>query len=400
MNVRDVLRLALRIFKNNRLRTFLTILGISVGIATIVFLVAFGYGVQKITVEKITRADALLALDVLPNTGEKEKPITEQNVEKIAKIDKVAHAEPILQVSGQAEVNSGTGELHSVYGVGEEFFNLDGTSFKPGGSFSARSSDEIVVTPAVLELFSLKKDELPSEKIKLTYFSHPTESGETVRLMDNDEYRVVGVAIDNEDRAIVYLPYNNLRKYFPEKSISALKVKIAAQTDVSAVKSAISAMGYPVSTVIDEIEQLEKGFKVARISLGFLGIVALIVASIGMFNTLTIALLERIKEVGIMKALGASDSDIYKIFMAEAIMIGFLGGVVGIILGLAASTVVNIIFNTLAGVFEGQKVILFSFPIWFVISVILFSCLIAFITGIYPARRAARLNPLEALRYE
>lgn len=400
MNVKDVLRLALRIFKNNKLRTFLTILGISVGISTIVFLMAFGYGVQKLTVEKITQADAILALDITPNMGEKEKKITEQSMDQISKIDKVIKVEPILQVSGQGVFSANTGELQSVYGVGSQFFNLDGMSFKVGRSFSSNSKDEIVVTPALLELFSQSVDQLPSEKIQLTYFSEPTESGETRSIVDTTEYRIVGVAIDAEERAIAYLPYNNLRQYFPTRDISSLKVKVQSQQDVNSVKNMVSAMGYPVASVVDQIEQLEKGFQVVRIVFAIFGIVALIVASIGMFNTLTIALLERIKEVGIMKAIGASDRDIYEIFMAEALMIGFFGGALGVLLGVVGSFVINLIFNTMAGAYEGQKVILFDFPIWFVFCIVFFSCLIAFVTGIYPAKRAAKLNPLEALRYE
>jgi putative ABC transport system permease protein len=400
MRLIDVFRLATRIFKNNRLRTFLTILGIGVGIGTIVFLVALGYGFQKLAVEKISRAEALLALDVQPSRGERSREITEDIKTRIEELSQVERVEPVLTVSGQALLNDAPGDLSIIYGVEEGYFSLEGVSFYLGTGFSSQDVDKIVVTKAVLDLFSLDYKQLPQEKLNLSYFVTSEEDGTTQQIADRQDYEIVGVVIDDDEQASVYLPYGVVREYFPGQPFSSIKVKVKSQEDIADVKDQISAMGFPVSATIDMVEQLEKGFKAFRFVLGLLGVIALVVASIGMFNTLTISLLERIKEVGIMKAIGAADRDIYSVFMAEAIMIGFLGGVVGLILGWTASYFVNTIFNMMAGAFEGEQVKLFSFPFWFVLAVLIFSCFVAFMTGIYPAKRAARLNPLQALRYE
>ena len=119
-----------------------------------------------------------------------------------------------------------------------------------------------------------------------------------------------------------------------------------------------------------------------------------------MFNTLTIALLERTQEIGIMKSLEASNSDVKKTFLVEAILIGFLGGASGILLGIGASEVFNFGVNKLTGSLGGNEVDLFYIPAEFMLMILIFSTTVGLLTGFYPARRAAKLNPLDALRYK
>jgi ABC-type antimicrobial peptide transport system permease subunit len=130
------------------------------------------------------------------------------------------------------------------------------------------------------------------------------------------------------------------------------------------------------------------------------GIIALIVSAIGMFNTMTITLLERTEEIGIMKSIGASDRMISLMFIMEAAIMGFLGGVVGIIIGFLEGETFNFLVNLIATNFGGEKVDLFYSPLWFVMSIIIFSAFVGFLTGLAPARRASKIDPLEALRYK
>jgi putative ABC transport system permease protein len=130
------------------------------------------------------------------------------------------------------------------------------------------------------------------------------------------------------------------------------------------------------------------------------GIVALIVSAIGMFNTMTIALLERTQEIGIMKALGATSADIWSMFLSESVIIGFLGGAGGIGIGMAGGEVFNYGINFLAGAMGGKGIDLFFTPLWFILLIITFSTFVGLITGFYPAKRAANINCLAALRYK
>jgi putative ABC transport system permease protein len=132
--------------------------------------------------------------------------------------------------------------------------------------------------------------------------------------------------------------------------------------------------------------------------LGGFGVIALIVSAIGMFNTMTIALLERTTEIGVMKSIGASDLNISMIFATEATIMGFLGGLGGVVMGLATGNFFNILINTVAVRFGGEKLDLFYTPLWFIIIIISFGTIVGLMTGIIPARRASKIDPLDALK--
>lgn len=155
-----------------------------------------------------------------------------------------------------------------------------------------------------------------------------------------------------------------------------------------------------VSALSDTIEQANQIFKIIQIVLSSFGIIALIVSAIGMFNTMTITLLERTQEIGIMKALGATSMEVWNLFLAESVVIGFFGGVGGIMLGFLIGELFNFGINILARAFGGVEVDIFYTPLWFILLIIIFSTFVGLLTGFYPARRAAKINALEALRYK
>ena len=134
--------------------------------------------------------------------------------------------------------------------------------------------------------------------------------------------------------------------------------------------------------------------------LALFGGIALIVSAIGMFNTMTVTLLERTNEIGIMRTIGASPSSIKVLFLSESIVMGFLGGIVGIIIGVGGGTLINFLLNTLATRMGGMAISLFRFPLVFLSFIAIFSAVMGFFTGVFPARRASSLNPLDAIRYK
>jgi putative ABC transport system permease protein len=119
-----------------------------------------------------------------------------------------------------------------------------------------------------------------------------------------------------------------------------------------------------------------------------------------MFNTMTITLLERTEEIGIMKAIGASKSDISLMFVMESTLMGFLGAVGGVGIGYVGGFVINVLINAIATRFGGEAVSLFYSPLWFVMTVIGFGAFVGFLTGVFPARSASRIDALDALRYK
>lgn len=402
MLIRDIFRLATRMFRTNRSRTLLTILGIGVGIGAILFLVSLGYGLQVLILKQITTSDALLSLDV--TTGDLEELKMNQDtipeIKNIAGVDKVS---PLVTSQVQINIDDISSELVANF-ADREYFQLEGTVIKEGDFYSDDPADKykIILSSSALQLFNMTEEEAFQKEIKLVLFVDGAEGKDESIIRSFVElpgtFKVVGI-IEEEYSNYIYMPFSQSEN-LGKANFSKLKVKVDKEENLDIVRDAIIDQGYFVSALSDIIEQANQIFKVVQIVLASFGIVALIVSAIGMFNTMTIALLERTQEIGIMKALGATAADIWQMFLAEAVIIGFFGGTSGIIIGMLGGEVFNIGLNALAGAMGGEKIDLFYTPIWFILLILSFSTIVGLATGFYPARRAAHINALEALRYK
>lgn len=185
-----------------------------------------------------------------------------------------------------------------------------------------------------------------------------------------------------------------------EPVYSSVSVRIKDPSKIQGVEDAIKKMGFTTFSILDASRSLQQVFKVLYAFLGIFGSLALAVASIGIVNTLVMAILERRREIGIMKAIGASDSDVQKLFFAEAGAMGILGGIVGVILGWAIGQVINFGTNLWLKSQSIPPEHFWAVPLWLVAFAIGFACIVSLVSGLYPARRAAHLDPVQALRYE
>lgn len=181
---------------------------------------------------------------------------------------------------------------------------------------------------------------------------------------------------------------------------SAVSARVKNPGQVQAVEDAIKKMGFTTFSILDASQSIRTFFKVLDLFLGIFGSLALAVASIGIVNTLIMAILERRREIGIMKAIGASDSDVMKLFFAEAGAMGILGGMTGVALGWAIGRIINVGTNFYLRSQSLPPDNFWSVPWWLVALAIGFSFVVSLISGLYPAGRAARLDPVQALRYE
>lgn len=403
MLVTDIFRLATRMFRTNRSRTILTILGIGVGIGAILFLVSFGYGLRNLVFDQITTSDALLSLDV-NSSGIENLKLDKEVIEEIKKNPGVDMVSPLVTTQTKMSIGDVSTELQVNF-VDSDYFRLDGTTVSSGELYDDSQDGhkkKIVISSSALQLFNLSEEEAYGKNIKFTLFSLDEDQGgnsltrESIELEDN--YQIIGI-IKEDASNYVYMPFVN-SEYLNTDVYNSAKVKVRAETDLDIVRDVIIEKGFMVSALSDIIEQANQIFKVMQIVLASFGIVALAVSAIGMFNTMTIALLERTQEIGIMKALGATAADIWMMFLAESVIIGFLGGATGIMIGFLGGEVFNYGINILAGFMGGEKIDMFYTPLWFAILIITFSTVVGLGTGFYPARRAARINSLEALRYK
>jgi putative ABC transport system permease protein len=166
------------------------------------------------------------------------------------------------------------------------------------------------------------------------------------------------------------------------------------------IRKQIEAMGFTTRSVADTVAQINSLFGTARLILALLGMVALAVAALGMFNTLTVSLLERTREVGLMKAMGMKSSEVQELFLTESMIMGFVGGIAGIIIGFAAGKLVGLILSVFSLIRGVGFVDISYLPFPFLITIIFLSLLVGIATGIYPAHRATKISALNALRYE
>jgi putative ABC transport system permease protein len=185
-----------------------------------------------------------------------------------------------------------------------------------------------------------------------------------------------------------------------EPVYSSISVRVRNPSQVELVEDAIKKMGFTTFSILDASHSLQQVFRVLYAFLGIFGSLALTVASIGIVNTLVMAILERRREIGIMKAIGASDGDVRKLFFAEAGAMGILGGITGVVLGWAIGQIINFGTNLWLKSQSLPSEHFWSVPWWLVGFAILFSFIVSLVSGLYPAGRAARLDPVQALRYE
>jgi putative ABC transport system permease protein len=181
---------------------------------------------------------------------------------------------------------------------------------------------------------------------------------------------------------------------------ASLTVRAQGPSQVAAIEAKIKDMGFATFSLLDATRNLRIFFAVFDALLAIFGSLALAVATLGIVNTLVMAILERRREIGVLKALGASDGDIMELFFAEAGVMGLFGGILGVGLGWLIGRGVTIGTNIYLGRQGLPPAHVFYVPMWLTLGAIVFAVLVSLVAGLYPASRAARLNPVEALRYE
>ena len=399
MKFPDLILLSTRAFITRPMRTSLTVLGVSVGIGTVLFLVSLGYGLQNMVLNKITTADALLSLDVYPGSSEL-MALDQGQTKKISEIKEVVETSQLINFAAQINFGDLTGDC-LVKAIKPSFFRLGGINPAGGELFSDNDNYGAVLSAAGAKLFNINPELAIGQSITLNLFisSLNEEGAEEIKTIPRaDKYIIRGIT-DDENSSYIYVSADSLAD-LEINNYSQLKVKVSDEQRLEQVKNELTDLGFFVSSLSETINQAKSIFRVIKIILALFGLLALVVSAIGMFNTMTVTLLERINEIGILRSIGASADDIRLLFLVEAFLMGFLGGLGGIIFGYLGGEIANLGLNIIAQSFGGQPLDLFYSPPWFVGFIIIFSTVIGLLTGVFPSHRASKLNPLEALRYK
>ncbi|MDD5040617.1 MAG: ABC transporter permease [Patescibacteria group bacterium] len=400
-----------------KLRSFLTIGGMAVGISLVVFLVSLGFGLQRLIVSQIANVEALTILDVSKGESTLLK-LDKTVVDSFKSMEDVEDVSPSLSLSGQVTYNESVTDT-AIYGINPQFLAMEGIKVNYGTTFASSLAQEMVITSTALNLIGLGAPEEAvgtTIKLKMLVPNKVSEDSSDEELVAKEvNMKIVGVLVDDQELSLAYVPLDFLIElgYTPDYSVakvkvdeqqkedfSVAKVKVTDESKLPEVRRQIEALGYQVDSVADTVGQIDKIFVIFEIVVAAFGAIALFVAAIGSLNTLTVSLLERTREIGLMKTLGATSGDILRLFLVEAVLIGMIGGLIGIGLGMGAGEVANFAINYMAGRLGGQPVDIFYTPFIFIAVIVVVVLFVSIVTGLYPARRAGHINALDALRYE
>lgn len=401
LSLKDLLKLSLRVFKTKPLRTFLTILGMSFGIGAVLFLISLGYGLQYTLLGKLVATeDSLITLEAF-YPAETELNITYEDLKTISKIEEVGEISPVAEFTGEIKYEGLIG-LILIKIVEPNYFRLSGQVPDIGESFSETFTG-IVISNSAAKLTGLEEkiNGLANEKnfdvdkkFSFKIFYQNEQALEIEETETREPLTIKGILIDELAPPFAMIPNSSIVKkppFFKKVLIKAKSIEM-----VEPLRDNLLAKGFLISARMDLVKQATKVMGIVTMTLGAFGITALVVAAVGMFNTMIVSFLERIFEVGIIKSLGATDADVKNLFLMESFVMGLLGGIGGIILGVGAGELTNFGLNLLAQKLGGKSFDLFITPTWFILLIIATSSIIGLASGFWPARKAAYLSPKEA----
>lgn len=389
----DLLKLSLRVFRTKPTRTLLTILGMAVGIGTVVFFVSLGYGLQYILIGRlITSEDSLMTVEA-SYPSESGKGIDLAKMGEIRLLKEVDNISPVAEFPGEMSIGGGSpGIIPLTRVVRPTYFNYAGVTPDVGKAWTELGPG-VVLSSQALRLLGLKVDPAILGKEVTGKVYYPKLDGTTEEI-NISKLSIEGIISDENEPPLAYVPYSAVSKeptIFKSMLIKAKNIDV-----VAALRDRMEKDGFLISAKIDLVDQARKITNAITISLMVFGVAALTVSAIGMFNTMIVGFLERIYEVGVMKALGATDSDIKNLFLMESFVIGFLGGATGVGFGMGAGAAMNFLMSTLSQSLGSKALVLFITPSWFVVAVLILSSFIGVISGFWPARNASLLSPREA----
>jgi putative ABC transport system permease protein len=443
---RDLLRLVLANLNRMRARVTLTAFGVIIGTAAVVVLISLGVGLQTSTAAEFSSLGDLTTIQVFqgapfgfedpsePRRGP-EVRLDRAALREIGQLPHVVAATPLESIRGQLELRYGRQSAYANT-VGLDPTVVDDLGWELASGQPRIGSGQVVLGPGVFEsagpMFvgpgvrvtgpggravetaaAADPGDLQGRTLTAVLTRFDSESGAEVQR--RERLRVSGVFEESggETDYSVYLGLDDVETYNvwfsgerrdPRAGYDQARVKVDDRLNVGDVEDAIEAMGFSTFSSQSILEEVNQVFVIIQGVLGGIGAIALLVAAFGIANTMTMAIYERTKEIGVMKALGATNRDVLRIFLAEAAAIGVLGGVLGVVVGWALGQGIDLFLRAQT---QGpmpdpsnppQPVVVT--PVWLVVFAVVFATVIGLASGIYPALRAASMKPLQALRTE
>ena len=438
MKFKDGLKIASRDLGKRKGRTFLTALAVAVGTMLIVTLVSLGTSGEKLILGEIEKSSSLKQVqvanmkyfDIYSDTGgdtdesEMFKKIDDRSIDKFGSIS----GAEIVQ--GFVGVNVDNVEIENKHNKGETyitalnnntsyFSNVDIESVRKNNNNenlvpiiagrNLKSSDKNAVLVGKKYLVNMGIKDYKSALGKdINITESKTENQNIVLKPLRVKGKIVGIIGDkfekknkivaSLDMTSQILSYYSMQKdYLKNEGYDFVVINSSNTDNISHIGNEVRKTGYLYVSYQDIIQKIESSFRIIKIILAVLGLIVLFVAAVGIVNTMIMVIYERTRSIGIMKSIGANRKDIHSIYIIQSSIIGFFGGILGLVFSIVN---LNIIQFGLKMFLESKKItqtINFTMPLWLALGTLVFSIVISIIAGIYPSRKASKMDPIQAL---
>ncbi|MDD3243721.1 MAG: ABC transporter permease [Eubacteriales bacterium] len=435
MKISDLVLTALSNLWQRKTRTLLTVLGVVIGTMSIVMMLALGEGSQRMFMQQVSQSTDLTRIEVSPTySGSKTTSIDEKIVTQLEQLANVRMVVPLSQVPVYLKSQRYVGQFYA-QAVPAEKLRQMGIKLEWGSFPSKGRNVQVLLGYNAAQDFRKRKGnknlwELPQaqspaldgERFELyfgdsNYYEQPDDStlGEGVVLPKAVDGSVSGVALrtDGERDYQSYVTLEAVADFVKNNKkaaeamgisgkIQSVQVYATDMNTVEALTAQIKELGFQASSPMEYIKQMQKESQRQAAQWGAVGAIALLVSAIGIANTMLTSIMERKREIGVLKVLGCGLGQIQGMFLIESGMIGMLGGLLGVALSFAASFALTQlpIQGTFLGTFIGDGGLNFVITPVMALCAVAGAMLVGMAAGVYPAMRAMRMSPLSALRDE
>ncbi|ONI43369.1 hypothetical protein AN640_06395 [Candidatus Epulonipiscium fishelsonii] len=454
MKIDDLIMMSVRSLWRRKLRTFLTVLGVIIGACSIILMLSLGIAMQENFDQSLDDMGQLTVIDVYADYyGNPDAPkLDDEAIKTFSAIEGVELVLPERKTRGYLEF----GKYRTSWEieiVGMALKEMIAMGYEPEtGRLMTENEKNVILIGDQLRHEFIKKGQkldwsnlpppidfvLEEDTVEIIVAELDWETGDPIdknyedkkiKLPDTWDVNVIGImpSTSYETAYSAFVPLEIYEEIILEKEkylrdlqgeenyeeqyndenkskYDSFKVKVADENDVVDVQDIIKEMGYEAYSEMEYLEDIQSMSNSVQLLLGGIGAISLFVAGIGITNTMIMAIYERTREIGVMKVIGARITDIQKMFLLEALLIGLLGGTIGLGISYILSYALNhfgpIIAGELISQFAGGGEKISVIPIWLAGAVLVFSSLIGLISGYFPARRAMKLSALSAIKTE
>jgi len=434
-----------------KLRTTLTIFGVMIGIGALVSMFSFGQGIQDNITNTFNELQLFNYVSVYPrsennqtippsehsnapeHTGPYTQILNDDFIREVSEIEGVESVFPEVRFPAMIQFNEEE-KFSLVQVLPADVCQSGLMKLRAGRPYTPADSNALIISDTLLRRMKVREPEtVIGQQIEISTLTVDLSLANIPNIVSflrgtglpfsrqSYQFTIVGVTekmgfagpmpvrsdvfitpaeSDNMNKLSLTSIWDLFQASQQAKGYSMVNIKLSSTKYIEPVKKIMEERGFRTFALIDHLEEIKTGFIFMNVFLFAVGMIAITVAALGIINTMVMSILERYKEIGIMKAVGASDGDVKKIFLFESGAIGFLGGVLGLALGWLVSMLINQIVNYFMVKQGAPYMDYFSFRWWLVSGAVVFSILISLAAGVYPTMRAARVDPVVALRHD